>query len=158
MNSKQTSDLLKTAERRAYVLQLRKGGATYDAIAQAAIDKFGVEHLPAGYDCRYVWKDVRRELDRLRAEIAESSEAIVTLEEQRLDAMITVLWPQVAKGNQGAVDRVLRIMERRAKLLGLDAPTKADVTSGGQPLTFRVVYDRDERSAFEDDADTDAAQ
>jgi hypothetical protein len=72
--------------------------------------------------------------------------------------MITVLWPQVAKGNQGAVDRVLRIMERRAKLLGLDAPTKADVTSGGQPLTFRVVYDRDERSAFEDDADTDAAQ
>ena len=135
----QTSVLLETAERRAYVLQLRKGGATYDAIAQAAIDKFGVERLPNGYDCRYVWKDVKRELDRLRADIADSAEAIIELEVQRLDAMLTTLWPQVAKGHLGAVDRVLRVMDRRAKLLGLDAPTKADVTSGGKPLVQFVV-------------------
>jgi hypothetical protein len=35
-----------------------------------------------------------------------------------------------------AVDRLLRIAERRAKLLGLDAPTRAEV--GGQ-LTYQVV-------------------
>ena len=132
--TRQTSDLLDTAERRAYVFQLRKAGATYDAIAQAAIDKFGADALPAGYDCRYAWKDIKRELDRLRGEIADAANDIIELETQRLDAMLTVLWPQVAKGNQGAVDRVLRIMERRSKLLGLDKPEKHDVTSAGKAL------------------------
>jgi hypothetical protein len=29
-------------------------------------------------------------------------------------------------------------MERRAKLLGLDAPTKTDVTSGGDKITVTI--------------------
>jgi len=124
MTRNQTSDLLETAERRAYVFQLRKAGATYAAIVKAAIDKFGVDALPNGFDERYAYKDVKRELDHLRKDIADSAAEIIELETQRLDAMLTVLWPQVAKGNQGAVDRVLRIMERRAKLLGLDCPQK----------------------------------
>jgi hypothetical protein len=36
------------------------------------------------------------------------------------------------------VDRVLKIMDRRARLLGLDAPVRTDVTSGGNtiPISF----------------------
>ena len=117
-----TSDMLDTAERRAFVLQLRKGGATYMTIAQAARELFGEDALPNGWDERYAYKDVKRELDHLRKDIAHSTEEIVELETQRLDAMLMVLWPQVSKGDQGAIDRVLRIMDRRAKLLGLDTP------------------------------------
>ena len=142
MTRNQTSDLLETAERRAYVFQLRKAGATYAAIVKAAIDKFGVDALPNGFDERYAYKDVKRELDHLRKDIADSAAEIIELETQRLDAMLTVLWPQVAKGNQGAVDRVLRIMERRAKLLGLDKPSKTDLTSDGKAVTFHVVYEK----------------
>jgi hypothetical protein len=35
-----------------------------------------------------------------------------------------------------AVDRLLRIQERRAKLLGLDAPVRADV---GGKLSYEIV-------------------
>ena len=136
MTRNQTSDLLDTAERRAYVFQLRKGGATYAAIAQAVIDKFGLDALPRGWDERYAYKDIKRELDHLRKDIADSASEIIELETQRLDAMLTTLWPQVAKGHLGAIDRVLRLMDRRARLLGLDAPSKKDVDlkSGGKPL------------------------
>ena len=137
----QVSDLLETAERRAYVLSLRKQGKTYVDIAQATIEKFGVERLPAGFDDRYAWKDVARELDRLRNEIAESAESIIELEIQRLDAMLDKLWDKVELADEKAIDRVLRIMERRAKLLGLDAPTKQDFTSDGKQITLRVIYD-----------------
>jgi hypothetical protein len=130
-----------TQIRRGYVFQLRKGGMTYRQIADAVIDKFGIDNLPKGWDERYAYTDIKRELDHLHQDIADSAAEIIELETQRLDAMLTVLWPQVAKGNQGAVDRVLRIMDRRAKLLGLDAPTKQDVTSDGKQITLRVVYD-----------------
>ena len=137
----QVSDLLETAERRAFVLGLRKQGKTYVDIARATIDKFGVERLPAGFDERYAWKDVSRELERLRAEIADSADSVIELEVQRLDAMLDRLWPKVENGDEKAVNTALRVMERRAKLLGLDSPTKQDLTSAGQPITLRVVYD-----------------
>jgi len=134
----QTSDLLETAERRSYVLKMRKGGATYAQIVQGAIKKFGADMLPSGWDERYAYKDVKRELDRLRSDISENAEQIIELEKQRLDAMLTTLWPKVAQGHQGAIDRVLRIMERRARLLGLDAPSRhsgqVDVTTKGESL------------------------
>lgn len=47
----------------------------------------------------------------------------------RLDGLLATIWPQARKGALGAVDRVLKIEERRAKLLGLDAPVK--VAHGG---------------------------
>jgi hypothetical protein len=49
-------------------------------------------------------------------------------EDSALDALLLILWPQVKKGDQGAIDRVLRVMERRA----LDAPTD----QGGEPGLF----------------------
>jgi hypothetical protein len=39
----------------------------------------------------------------------------------------------------GIYDRIFRIMERRAKLLGLDAPTKQDVTTGGAAIQIITV-------------------
>jgi transposase-like protein len=44
----------------------------------------------------------------------------------RLDTALTAIWPQVRKGDQGAVAAMLKIEAQRAKLLGLDAPTKID--------------------------------
>ncbi len=137
----QISDLLETAERRAFVLRLRKQGKTYVDIAQATIEEFGAERLPAGFDDRYAWKDVARELDRLRNEIADSVDDVVELEVQRLDAIFDKLWPKVENGDEKAVNAALRVMERRAKLLGLDAPTKQDITSEGKQITLKVVYD-----------------
>jgi len=60
--------------------------------------------------------------------------------------------------NDGDIQTAKWYLTMKGQGRGYTRTERCDVTSGGQPLTFRVVYDRDERSAFEDDADTDAAQ
>jgi TolA-binding protein len=117
-------DLLKTAERRRDVLQLREAGATYEAIADALREKYGADRLPSGWDSLYAAKDVKRELKKVQRQNAETAESVREIELRRLDRMLRGLWPDAVQGDTQAIDRVLRIMKRRADLLGLDAPER----------------------------------
>jgi hypothetical protein len=137
---KSRPQLITAAERRAYVLEQRKGGSSYREIAAAARNRFDTPGvLPKGYDERYAHDDVMAELKRLNAQNAEAASEIRTMELARLDRMQTALWGTVLAGSESAIDRVLRIMQRRADLLGLDAPKNLDVKSGGEKLQV-VVY------------------
>lgn len=138
---------VQAAEREKAAFALRIAGATYAQIGA----QLGVTGCAAH-------KMVKRVLERTRGETDAEAVELRRLETERLDALQVALWGLASKGDAGAIDRILKIMERRARLLGLDAPTRGDVTSGGQPLTFRVVYDRDERDGLENlkaDTDTD---
>ena len=106
----------KTAARRLQALELRKAGATYQQIGERLNISANQAHL-----------DVRRELQKLAEQSAELATEVRQMELERLDAMHLGLWPEARKGHLGAVDRVLRIMERRASLLGLDAPKQQDI-------------------------------
>ena len=55
---------------------------------------------------------------------------------ERLDAMLPNNIMLAVAGDKDAVNSVLKIMERRAKLLGLDAPTKQEVQGG---LMYKVI-------------------
>ena len=114
--SKASARRLAAREREIKALELRKAGATYVQIAEA----LGISRAGAH-------KVVLRALARLEKEAGEEAEHLRRLEIERLDAMLLAIWPHVKKGSLGAIDRAIRIMERRAKLLGLDAPTKADI-------------------------------
>ena len=70
----------------------------------------------------------------LKATLQEPADELRTLELERLDRLLLGVWGQAAKGNQGAVDRALKIMERRARLLGLDAPTKVQQENVGDTV------------------------
>jgi hypothetical protein len=52
------------------------------------------------------------------------------MELERLDAMTSGLWPGIQEGSAANVSAGVRVSERRAKLLGLDAPiaSKTEVT------------------------------
>jgi len=141
-----TGRIVQAAEREKAAFALRIAGATYTQIgAQLGISRSGA------------YRAVARVLERTRNDADTGANELRRLETERLDALQVALWGLASKGDTGAIDRILKIMERRARLLGLDAPTRGDVTSGGQPLTFRVVYDRDERDGLENlEADTDA--
>lgn len=117
-------DKIKGHENQLRALELRKAGLTYQKIA----DALGYAN-PMG-----AWKAVN---SALKKTLQEPSDDLRKMEVERLDAMLFALYPSAMKGMQGAVDRILRIMERRAKLLGLDAPTKTDVTSGGKALNWK---------------------
>ena len=130
---------VKITERRTKVLALRTAGMSYRAIADRLRGKDGVAEK---YNFATAYDDVKAMLDEANANHREQAEDIRALEMERLDAMHMALWADAARGNHGAIDRVLRVMERRAKLLGLDAPTKAQLAGvDGGDITIKVVYD-----------------
>lgn len=112
--SKNTPLRIAQTEKEIKALELRKAGLTYDNIAK---------HL----DCSLsvAWKLVHRALD---ASLQEPSQEVRRLEQERLDALLRAVWMQALAGKPDAVRQALSIMDRRSKLLGLDAPTKTSLT------------------------------
>ena len=100
------------------VLDLRLKGLSLRAIGK----RLGVCHATA-------YKAMSRVLAKLEAASAEKAEELRRIETERLDLMLEALLPKATNKrnpNGAAADRVLKIMERRAKLWGLDAPKKFD--------------------------------
>lgn len=123
-----TRQKVEAAERQAQAMQLKLAGATYEEIATAL-----------GYSSKQAaWRSVQRAREDM---LRDPAEELVKQEADRLDRLQRALWTDAIKGNQGAVDRVLRVMERRAKLLGLDAPLKQEVTgANGEPTRIVIEY------------------
>lgn len=63
-------------------------------------------------------------LQEVREQISADADLLRAEELSRLNRMLEGLWSSARKGDVHAVDRVLKISERRAKLLGLDAPVR----------------------------------
>lgn len=102
--------------RAAKALELRKEGETFEAIAQKA-----------GYKSKQAaWDAVRRALAEV---IREPAEELIRLDLERLDAMWGVNYLNAQGGDPVALQACLKIMERRARLLGLDAPQKMAATT-----------------------------
>lgn len=97
-----------TIARETSVLELRRAGYTFDRIA-------GELKIPGGRsDAHKIYKRaLARTLQEPAAEIRQ-------LEADRLDRLQAAVWMKALRGDLPALDRVLRVMERRAKLLGLD--------------------------------------
>jgi len=103
-------------------LRLRSNGLTYQKVA----DSLGVSKSTAH-------ERVQRALAAIPKEAVEEYRK---LETERLDTMLERVMEKVTHddGKSGflfAVDRALAIMDRRAKLLGLDSPTKHEVITLG---------------------------
>jgi hypothetical protein len=98
-------------ERQRQALELRKAGWTFQAIANEV-----------GYANRSSAADAIT--TALRATVQEAADDLRKLECERLDSLLSAMWPKGVGGNHLAVDRCLAIMERRARLLGLDAPLR----------------------------------
>jgi hypothetical protein len=121
--SKNTQAQAQAQDRMLRAVELRKSGATYRAIASA----LGYASVSSAYDA------VTR---CLREAKRDAGESLLQIEIERLDAMLLSIAPSVQQGNLHAIDRALKIAERRSRLLGLDKPTNVDITSDGKPIAF----------------------
>ncbi|MEU8040910.1 hypothetical protein [Streptosporangium sp. NPDC049078] len=96
-----------TIQRERKVLELRRAGVTFDAIAEQ------LNYADRGAAHKAFKRALIRTLQEPAAELRD-------LELDRLDRLQVAMWAQAMRGDVQAVDRVLRIMERRARLIGLD--------------------------------------
>lgn len=101
-------------EREAEVLKLRRGGLTFDMIAE----RVGYKDASGAHQA-YV-----RACKRI---IASDVDELRKVEADRLDMAQAALWSKVLQGDVPAVNSLMRIMERRAKLFGLDMPFKQQI-------------------------------
>ena len=106
---------IRTTEKTLKALELRKQGMNYPQIGE----ELGCARSTA---CRYVLSELENLADKCREEAVH----VRDIELQRLDALYLKAWEAVEGGDLPAIDRCLRIMERRAKLLGLDAAEKIE--------------------------------
>lgn len=131
-----------TAKRRAEAVAMRIAGADFDTIAGQL-----------GYaDRASAHKDVTRALEQAVVEQSRSVEVYREEELQRLDALLVEAWTVLKRQHVSvshgrvvrdendepilddgptlsAIDRILRIQERKAKFLGLDAPQRHEVVT-----------------------------
>jgi hypothetical protein len=122
-HSKNSATRLRAAERRLKALQLRKGGATFRQVGEALGCSESRAHAI-----------ITRELERLNAERGEAAAVVARLETERLDALHLAFWTAAVGGDVAAAGVVLKVMARRAKLLGIDAPANINVNRlGGLP-------------------------
>ena len=75
------------------------------------------------------YKRITHALAEINRQVSESADELRTLEACRLNELLNALWVRAIGGDEKAIDRVLRIMERRARLLGLDAPTRTEAVT-----------------------------
>lgn len=98
-------------EKELRVLELRRAGFTFQRIAEEV-----------GYKQA---SGAQRAHERITARNApQLPKEYVWQELDRLDRMQVALWPRAMKGDDRAVNTIIRLMERRAKYLGIEAPTK----------------------------------
>jgi hypothetical protein len=118
-------------DREIKVLELRRVGLTWVRIAE----EVGYKDHTGAYAAykRAIKRTMQQPADELREQ-----------ELDRIDRLQVAVWPSAMKGDTRAVLTIVRLMERRAKLTGLDMPIKIeqDVTTwtGGDSID-RAVRD-----------------
>lgn len=102
-------------EKERQVVELRRAGATFDDIAKAT----GYA-TPQGAYLAY-----HRAMKRTLVEAG--TDEMRELELDRLDRMQRAVWGKAMQGDTQAITTALKILDRRARYLGLDAPIRQDI-------------------------------
>jgi hypothetical protein len=131
-------DDAKLAESRRQALSLRIAGASYRKIAETM-----------GISVAWAHELVTNALREVQEAGRELADGVRDLERERLDALLLSLWTK--RENPRVADTILRVMERRARLDGLDVPSTTrfegpdggpipiDLTDGRQLLLDRLA-------------------
>lgn len=115
-------------DQQAKAMELRRMGYGYQKIA---------DQLDCSVSTAYGY--IKEALTETKQQIEGDALELKAEEISRLDGMLQGIWQEARKGNYGSIDRVLKIMERRARMLGLDAPVRASVGGDGElpPIAHR---------------------
>ena len=108
------------AQKSVDILEMRRRGKTYDEIGA----KYGIRACS-------VKKTVDKEIAKIQDKLADKASALIAMELRRLDGLFEIMYNQGRQGDTQAVMACIRIMERRAKLCGIDKPEQRQVEHSG---------------------------
>jgi hypothetical protein len=114
-----SADKIERERRTAALMQMRVEGHSLRAIGEA-------QHPPVSGVA--IYKTIRKAIERM---VDEAVEQIRRIESLRLDEMLSAIYPAASAGDLVAIDRMLDIMRRRARLLGLDTPVRWALGASG---------------------------
>ena len=120
-------DRLAARLREKKVCELRLDGLTYAQIGA----RLGVTAMCA-YKC--TMRVLARELDDIRMKVPD----LRKLELLRCDKMLRAIATKVSRGDLKAITVALKIAERRAKLVGLDAPVNVQLSGQVNAISVEV--------------------
>lgn len=109
-------------------LKLRLEGYSYDDIAA----QLGISTALAS-------RAVNRGLKAAKQQSRSEAQSIRDLELMRLDVMLQGVWAMAKSGNKDSVLTALKIMDRRAKYLGLDTPAPEDPNKDKKPANLKAM-------------------
>jgi outer membrane PBP1 activator LpoA protein len=122
------------AARREKALELRAKGRSIRSIAkELKVSKSQVQ------------RDLEAELKAAAEDRRKIAELLIDLELTKLDELEQEAWKHIRDGELPAIDRVLRSMERRAKLLGLDKTGEGGDTGSLDDLVATIERMREAR-------------
>lgn len=105
------------AKRRIEAMQLRQQGFTYKEIAERL-----------GCSTQRAHSIVQTEFERLRAEQNELAVNILRVATDRVESLFKVYYQKAMNGDRLAADMVIKLLDRQARLFGLDGPKKVEAT------------------------------
>jgi len=110
------------AKRAETALSLRVSGMSLERIAERL-----------GVDVSTVSRDLAAALKSLAEETKDKTEEFRALTLAQCDEIFAALWPK--RSTPAGAEKLVKVLERRAKLLGLDAPKRNEHTGkDGGPL------------------------
>ena len=113
--------------RRLRALELRRNGLGYAAIASELGVSLGQAHA-----------DVQSGLKRIRTESAETAEELLALELSRVDRVVELATAAAEAGESKALAVILRAVEVRVRLLGLDVRPDAPPVIDGEAVLEKL--------------------
>lgn len=124
IGAKQKAKELEVELRREKAAKLKLGGISMRQIARELGVSVGTVHS---------------DLEAVLARTLDTADAHIRMERDvslgRCEVALRALWPRICRGDTEAINAFVRIDQRRAKLLGLDAPTKQELSGpDGAPI------------------------
>ena len=116
-HSKASQQKVIASDNRVKALDMRKAGISYKDIAR----QLDVSQTAA-------YRYVAGELERTVKEYGEKAEELRTLESERLDKIFQHGYMSLMNGDLRGGDLCLKAMDRRARLHGLDAATRTEIS------------------------------
>lgn len=115
MRKDRSASHITATKRRIEAMRMRQEGKTYKEIGEEL-----------GCSAQRAFTIVNEQITLLRQSQSELAENLLRITNDRLERLINLNWQKALSGDRGAMEMILKLIDRQARMLGLDAAKKLE--------------------------------